>query len=192
MSKKMTVGIIAEDESDVSTAKVLIHRIAKNNKIGVQKFLGKGCGKLKRKCNAWANQLHKKGCSTMIVIHDLDKNNLKELYSKIQESIAPCPIKKYLICIPIEELEAWFLSDPIAIQKSLKLKKIPKPKGLPENIKSPKETLGKLVDKASEGEKIYINTKHNEIIAEHLSLDIVKNRCPSFIPFNDFVRQYLR
>jgi len=70
------VGIIAEDDSDIDSARVLIHRISGNNKIGIRKFIGKGCGKIKRKCHAWANQLNMKGCSTLILIHDLDTNKL--------------------------------------------------------------------------------------------------------------------
>ena len=187
-----TVGIIAEDESDVNSARILIHRIAENNRIEIKKFVGGGCGKLRRKCSAWSHQLHQKGCSILIIIHDLDRNILSELNNKIQDLITPCPIRKNLICIPVQEFEAWFLSDLNAIQKSLKLRKTPKMKGYPENIHSPKETLGRLILKASDGEKDYINTTHNEIIAAHLSIEKAKRICPSFRPFNNFIVEHLK
>ena len=40
------------------------------------------------------------------------------------------------------------------------------------------------------GEKVYINTKHNSMISKDLSIDRVLNRCPSFVPFYNFVKEY--
>jgi hypothetical protein len=188
MSKRIApIGIIAEDDCDVACIRIFIHRIKSNERIGVKKFVGKGCGKIKRKANAWTNQLKTKGCKKLILVHDLDRNNLNELKNKINEAISPCPIKDYCICIPIEEMEAWFLSDTEAIQKSLNLPKKPSIRGNPENILSPKEKLGELVQRVSKNEKIYLNTKHNELIAKELSLNTVKDRCPSFKELYDFV-----
>src|SRR5258708_5541457 len=99
------IGIIAEDESDVNSARVLIHRIANNDRIKIKHFLGKGCGKLIKKCYTWAQQLHLKGCSYLIVIHDLDNKIHSKLEEKIKLALNPCPIKKHLICTPIKELE---------------------------------------------------------------------------------------
>jgi hypothetical protein len=183
------IGIIAEDESDVESAKVLIHRIANNERIGIKKFVGKGCGRIKRKCNSWANQLKQKGCSSLIVIHDLDSHILNDLYLKIQKALEPCAIVNYLICIPVQELEAWLLSDPDAIKNGMNLKKLPKVKGHPETINSPKEHLGELIRKFSSGEKIYINTKHNEKIAKELSIEKATKLCPSFVHFRNFVEK---
>jgi len=181
------VGIIAEDDCDVESAKVLIHRIANNNQIGIKKFVGQGCGRIMRKCNSWANQLKKRGCSVLIVIHDCDTNPLTDLYIKIKKALEPCIIANYLICIPVQEFEAWFLSDPDAIKTGMNLKKKPNIKGLPETINSPKEYLGKLIRKFSEGEKIYTNTKHNEKIAKKLSIEKVTKLCPSFVLFRNFI-----
>lgn len=181
------VGIIAEDDSDVGSVRILIHRISGNYRIGTKKFIGKGCGKIKRKCNAWADLLRKRGCSALIVIHDLDNNSIRELYNKIEIALSPCPIKKYLICIPVQELEAWLLCDPTAIKGAMKLRKEPKVNGIPENINSPKEYLGSIIYKASDSEKIYLNTKHNESIATALSISKAL-RCPSFKPFYKFIK----
>lgn len=186
-----SVGVIAEDDCDVDSIRALIHRISGNDTIGIRKFVGKGCGKIKRKCNAWATQLKQKGCSNLILIHDLDRNDLDNLKDTLRKALTPCPIVNHLICIPIEEFEAWLLSDPEAIKASMRLQKKPNVKGLPEQINSPKEYLGKLIHMASNGEKIYLNTKHNVKIAEELSLEKTKNRCPSFMPFYDFVKKHI-
>jgi hypothetical protein len=184
------IGIIAEDDSDVESAKVLIHRIANNEQIGIKKFVGKGCGKIKRKCNAWANQLKQKGCSALVVIHDRDSHILNELHIKIQAALDPCAIANYLICIPVQEFEAWLLSDPDAIKSAMNLNQKPNIKGFPETINSPKEHLGELIRICSKGERIYMNTKHNEKIAKKLSIEKVTKRCPSFVPFRNFIETH--
>ncbi len=185
-NKVPTIGIIAEDESDFCSIRILIRRIAKNDNINMKKFLGKGCGKIKRKCNAWAHQLIKRGCSFLIIVHDLDNNNINTLRQLLVDALSPNPFKKHLICIPIQEFEAWLLSDPDAIRTAMKLNKNPNIKGLPENIESPKEYLGKVIDITSKGEKIYNNTKHNEKIAANLNINKAK-KCTSFIPLFQFV-----
>ncbi len=194
MTKKKrfhSIGIIAEDRSDVDSTRVLINKITCNNRIGIKSFVGKGCGKLKKKCSAWAGQLKERGCYKLILIHDLDRNDIVDLRIKIDMAIYPCPINKYLICIPVQELEAWLLSDPDGIKDAMKLRKAPKVKGLPENIDSPKEYLGKIIHIYSDGEIIYINTKHNQKIAHALSIDKAK-RCPSFSPFHDFLQLHCK
>ena len=183
---RLKIGIIAEDDSDVDSLQVLIKKITNKN-IATKRFVGKGCGKLKRKCSAWSFQLKNRGCNLLIFIHDLDRWNLNELNTKLLESLLPSAIAKYIICIPIEEMEAWFLSDPRALRDAMNLKRIPNIKGLPESIKSPKEYLGQIIFSASNGDKIYLNTKHNVKISEHVSIDSIKNRCPSFNPLYEFI-----
>lgn len=193
MSKKLRspVGIIAEDDSDFDSARALIRRISSNNNIGFHKFIGKGCGKIKRKCHAWSTELKRKGCATLVLIHDSDGNNLIDLRQKLESALAPAPIKKHLICIPVQEFEAWLLSDPDAIKIGLNLRKKPVVKGPPERINSPKEHLGLLIHRASNGEKIYLNTEHNVKIAEKLSVDKTRDLCPSFGPFYEFIQKHI-
>jgi hypothetical protein len=189
MSKISPIGIIAEDDSDVICLKILIQRIIPSQNICVKKFVGKGCGKIKRKCNAWANQLSLRGCKVLFVVHDLDFNNINDLRLSLKKSLEPSPIKKHLICVPIQEMEAWLLSDPEAIKLSLNLSKAPNVKGRPEEINSPKEYLGEIIAKASNNEKIYINTKHNEKIVCNISIDKIQANCPSFKILYDFVEE---
>jgi len=186
-----TVGVIAEDNCDVDSVGVLIHRIADNEHIGIKKFVGKGCGKLRRKCHAWAEDLKRRGCSLLVLIHDLDDNDLEDLRGEIQNALNPCPITIHLICIPVQEFEAWLLSDPKAIRTAMRLKNTPNVKFTPETINCPKEYLSKLIYKASNREKIYINTKHNSKIAAEISIDLTLSKCPSFIPLYTFVQSNL-
>lgn len=188
-NKNYQIGIIAEDISDVNSINILIQKITGNKRIGIKKFVGDGCGKIKRKCNMWAKQFHMSGCHGLILIHDRDRNNTLKLKNDLFASISPCPIKKYLICIPEEELEAWLVSDEVAIKKGLNLRNLPPVVNFPETIVSPKEYIEKMIHKISKGEKRYLNTIHNEKIASFISIDIVKRKCPSFIPLYDFLNQ---
>lgn len=189
MKKNIKIGIIAEDESDVSSISCIINRIV-NKKIGTERFVGKGCGKIKRKSNSWAGTLKIKGCNILIIIHDSDTSDEQKvniLKREIVDSLQPCPIEKNLIVIPIQELEAWFLSDPNGIRNALNLKKTPKIDKNPEFIDSPKEFLEKLIFKTSNGEKYYINTRHNEIISQKISLESIRKKCKTFVQFSDFI-----
>ena len=77
-------------------------------------------------------------------------------------------------------MESWFLSDSKGIKTALKLPKETKTYHNPETIKSPKEVLGKEIEKASNDTKIYLNTKHNPLIAKHIDINTVKAKCASF------------
>lgn len=189
MKKNVKVGIIAEDDSDVSSIKVIINRISGRN-IGVESFVGRGCGNIKKKCGSWVNTLKLKGCSILVIIHDsdfLDSSGINSLKNEINRLISPCPISKNIIVIPVQELEAWFLSDPDGIKSALNLKKLPNIQRNPEFIDSPREFLEDLVLKTSQGEKIYIHTKHNGVLSNHTSLDLMKQKCSSFLPFFEFI-----
>jgi hypothetical protein len=188
MSRRLPkVGIIAEDDSDVDSVRVLIHRLVQNEHIGIKRRVGNGCGKINRKCRAWSEDLKRRGCSLLILVHDLDSEQLNDLIGQITQALDPCPIGRHLICIPVQEFEAWLLSDPAAIRSSMNLNRTPNVAAPPETINHPKEYLGELILRSSDGEKIYINTRHNPKIAAALSITRVLGRCPSFVPFHDFV-----
>ncbi|NTW45892.1 MAG: DUF4276 family protein [Candidatus Moranbacteria bacterium] len=190
MSKrKPRVGIIAEDRSDIECVRALIFRITNDNKIGVDGMAKNGCTMLVRKCGHWAVNLHEKGCNLLIVIHDSDGKDPRAIHNRIELALHACPIVKKIITIPVEEIEAWLLADPNAIKKGINLDKIPKINRNVEQISSPKEFLEDIIDKTSNREKIYINSKHNAMIARNIDIEKIKEKCPSFLPFLKFVQE---
>jgi hypothetical protein len=187
MSRIKSIGIIAEDDSDFESVKILIRKIIAKDKIPFKKAIGNGCGRLRRKACSYTVDLENRGCDLVILFHDLDRNNYQNLKRELEKSLHRVSTVKKFICIPIEELEAWFLSDPEGIKSALNLYKAPKVKKQPERIISPKEVLGEFIYLCSNKEKIYINTKHNEKISEHISIELVKQKCSSFKLLYEFL-----
>ena len=61
----MNMGIIAEDDSDVAVIREITLALLKPHRVGFKRFVGNGCGKLRRKCEAWARNLVQQGCSSI-------------------------------------------------------------------------------------------------------------------------------
>ena len=118
------IGVLAKDETDCLAAEVLVKRIT--NDVGRARF---------HVPKAWARagastregyrspQGHRqRGCVAAIVIHDLDRNpqtnalNDPEVLRRELEAIECPPELSRLICIPVEEIEAWFWSDDVTVK----------------------------------------------------------------------------
>ncbi len=179
------IGVIAEDVSDIDVLSELVGKIT-NHTYVIRKFVGYGCGKIKRECNRWARNLKEQNCSVLILMHDLDERDLPELKKELVDALYPSPIRNNIIAIPVKEIEAWLLSDEDAIRQGMNLRskvsRIPNPEG----IHRPKEHLGRLVEQRSGGTKHYLNTVHNRRIASALTVEKVR-RCKSFLPLEQFI-----
>lgn len=181
------IGLAVEDESDFETVRILINRVILKEWIGFKKTLWNGCGRLHRKATDFARTLVSRWCNLIIIVHDRDDNDLDKLREELQASLDKAYHTNF-VCIPIEEIEAWFLSDTNALKVVFGLTKEPKIPWSVENINSPKEKLGECVHSCSGGSKIYINTKHNPLIAARIDINKIYNKCSSFKEFFDFLR----
>ena len=173
----VTLGMIAEDRSDIAVMTVLTAKVLPRQAFSVKHFAAGGCGKLRQKCTAWANNLRLRGCEYIIVVHDLDTASEAELRQDLEGRVRGVAVRASLVLIPVREMEAWLLADAEALRKTFNLKRAPKLPRNPENIANPKEYLGEVVWKS--GRKRYVNTLHNERIAVAARLSEV-NRCNSF------------
>jgi hypothetical protein len=126
----------------------------------------------------------------LILIHDLDRNTHRTLYEELTKKIEDAPINNKFVCIPIEEIEAWFLSDPESIKSTFRLARKPKFHGRPETISSPKETLAEQIYLCSNKSTIFLNTRHNQKLAEQISLALLIEKCESFLNLHSFVTQF--
>ena len=183
------IALIAEDNTDCEAIRKIVHRVLSPN-VTTQKWASKGCSKLRRKLTAQIKELSREGCNIFIVVHDLDRNpqngslnkeaalrsQLEALSSEIES------LKKH-ICIPIEELEAWFWSDPGVLEY------LGGEKGKahvnPDQIKCPKEELMKL--SIGKNRKPRYSTNMNVELAARLNLDLCSERCPSFRDLREFL-----
>lgn len=175
---------MAEDHSDVEVVRTLLGKI-RDRKLGIKAFVGGGCGNLRKKCRMWAQILRERGCSVLILLHDLDRASLPVLRAALTAALEPCVIKDRIIVIPVQELEAWFLADPSALRKAFNLQKVPTCPSNPEGINDPKEFLRDLIWRKSGKTKRYINTIHNQRIAEHVSVAAVR-KCKAFRLLEEF------
>jgi len=184
MSK--AIGVIAEDRSDVAVVSVLLEKYAPKDKFVIRSFVGNGCGKLRSKCQVWADNLVQRGCEHVFLFHDLDRHTETDLRAGLVEKMKAKPRVKSLVVIPVEEIEAWLLSDEEALRCVFSLKQKPKKYKNCETVSSPKQELERLVWQSAK--KRYLNTVHNVRIAERTSLDNLR-RCPSFIPFDAYIKK---
>lgn len=175
----MKMGIIAEDDSDVAVVREVTLSLLKPHRIGFRRFVGHGCGKLRRKCGAWARILVLQGCPCITVVHDLDVQDERRLRAQLTEAIAPARARASVVLIPKREVEAWLLYDGAAIAAAFKENQQPRLPGNPESLLDPKEHLRDLIWKKYG--KQYLNTVHNARIAEHIDVSLLR-RSASFAP----------
>jgi hypothetical protein len=179
----MNIGIIAEDDSDVDVISAITLTLLKPQVVGFKKFVGGGCGKLRRKCSAWARNLVQQGCLWIIVVHDLDENDEAELKAHLTTAIRDCGAQLTIVLIPKREIESWLLYDARAIATALRERiHLPLP-GNPENLVDPKNHLRSLV--WNRYRKIYLHTTHNGRIANQIDPALLR-RSRSFSPHFDF------
>lgn len=183
-----SIGIIAEDISDVEVLQEIIKKIAGRSQFTIQRFIGNGSGKIKSKCLHWANILKSKKCDFLILIRDLDNNNISALRNELTLALNPSPILDNIIVIPIREIEAWLLADHQAIEKAMNLKKKIGKVANPEALKKPKEHLRDLIYLRSGKSKNYLNTIHNKKIASEINLDLILARCSSYASLHNFIK----
>lgn len=186
------IGVLAEDKTDCDALREIIERIGKEinaSTFGIDPDWGDGCAHLRRKARAMMRKMADNGCTAVVFVHDLDLaangelNEEAALRAKLA-AIEPPPGVRRLICIPVEELEAWFCSD----QKLLDDLTGGKAKAMvsPDRIKRPKEKLMRL--SAGENKKPRYSTNDNKKLASKLDFKACAERCRSFRELREFVR----
>jgi hypothetical protein len=183
------IGVIAEDKSDVAVISALTLALLAPHQIGFRGFVGDGCGKLRRKCAAWADVLVREGFNWIIVVHDLDENREGELRALLTAAVNSAEPRAYVVLLPKREVEAWLLYDAAAIASAFREAKRPKLPANPESLDDPKKFLSDLIRKTYC--KTYLNTIHNQIIAKHIDVASLR-ACQSFSPHRPFAADLKR
>jgi hypothetical protein len=180
----MKIGIIAEDESDIAVLKALTLRLIEPHRIAFSRFVGDGCGKLRRKCHAWANILVQQGCPWIVIVHDLDQYDERDLRAALSGAVTAARPKASVVLIPKREIEAWLLYDGAAIASAFNERTAARMPGDPESLVDPKKFLRDLIWRTYH--KQYLNTVHNVLIANRIDLRCLRSST-SFAPHPPFV-----
>jgi hypothetical protein len=194
-SMSRSFGIIVEDQTDGDVIRVIAQRsLGQNTTVKIRPQ--KGCSKIKSKARRVVADLvaqHK--LSDIIIVHDLDRdpdtNQLNDevaLRKLLSEScsVEGLSINRF-ICIPVEELEAWFWSDPAVVHHVGRGSG--KASSNPQGISRPKEALQRLSQSAN-GKPRY-STQNNAELAHRLDLELCSARCPSFNALLSFLTSQL-
>lgn len=184
----IVIGVIAEETNDVDVLKELTRKVIEDRAFKFKKFVGHGCGRLRNKCRAWCNNLLRAGCTHIVLVHDLDRENERQLRTDLRKKLDGIADGKKLILIPVIEMEAWLLADPEALKNVFGMTTLPSISQKPESIADAKKYLRDIVWKCCK--KRYLNTLHNEKIARELALDTL-DKCPSFAPYPPFLLEAL-
>jgi hypothetical protein len=192
-------AVIAEDLTDCDAIAVLIKRIAEENGAptpGVRKTGEAGCARIPKKLAAHLSMHAAAGCTAAVVANDLDRsrvtNTLNDeavLRAKLQACL-PTGCITSLICIPIEEIEAWFWSDQRVLDRVSGTPGKAKAVAEPHRVACPKEKLQKL--SRGGNRKPRYGTNDNKDLARVLNLDLCAKKCPAFAQLRDFVGSLLR
>jgi hypothetical protein len=180
----MRIGVIAEEVNDVDVLYEFTCKLIDERAFSFKKFVGHGCGRLRRKCAAWATNLLARGCTHLVVLHDLDRYAESVLRAQLEDCVKDVGFDAYVILIPIREIEAWLLVDANALQSVFNMTKRPKLPNKPEAVLRPKKKLRDIVWKTAK--KHYVHSIHNRKIAAASRLAMVKS-CVSFGPYPRFI-----
>jgi hypothetical protein len=182
----VALGIIAEDNSDVEVLHEIAKAILHPKKFGIKRFVGNGCGRLRRKCRAWAANLVRQGCPWIIVAHDQDQYDESKLRHELEQVIAPVNARASVVLIPIREIEAWLMYDSHALRLAFNGGSNLRVPGDPESIYDPKKALRDLIWRAYK--KDYVSTIHNGKIASKIDCSRLR-KSKSFARYPAFLNQ---
>ena len=184
----LCIGVIAEDQTDGQTLRVLLQKLCgSGTRVPIR--ADSGGGSIVRKGTRWMADLGREGCSAVIIVHDLDRDSqtgrLRDegaLRARLEQLQPPRGVSRY-ICIPVEELEAWFWADEKVL---CQVARGPvKAQTRPETLRQPKEELMRRSRDA--GNKPRYATNDNPRLALHLDIELCAKRCPSFHKLREFV-----
>jgi hypothetical protein len=191
------LGIIAEDNSDCDALIVLIRRMLpteRDQRPGFRKLATKGCCRNHTKADATMRMWHRDGVQGVIIVHDLDRssssntlNDEADLRQRLEQATANAPCQR-LICIPVEEIEAWFWCDQAVLDRVAGEPNKAKARPEPHLVVRPKEALERL----SQGlnRKPRYDTSVNAELAGILNIDLCTARCRAFAELRTFVGQF--
>jgi hypothetical protein len=113
----MTVlGVIAEGDSDVAVVEGLARKITRA-RLAIPKAVGHRSGRSRKRTVPWTREVHREGCTHLMLVCNLDGNGLPELSARFTKALESCQVAHRVVVIRVHEIEAWLLADYEAINK---------------------------------------------------------------------------
>lgn len=179
-------AVIAEARSDAETLAVLVRRLHRSQGLKVREKGYNGRAELLRKGARQLVAFRDLGVERFVVCQDADGPNATERYQELADVVVrPSGVERCCIVIPVQELEAWLLSD-IECATGVFTGWRPAAVRNPEAVASPKDELIRR-SRAANNRPRYSPPTHNPVIARYLDLEKVARKCPSFVPLKSFV-----
>jgi hypothetical protein len=187
----LEIGVLAEDENDCDVVAVLVRRIlASENEdlrpgqYKVHRRSDNGCSKLRKRAERWMRDLSDRGCRGLILLHDRDDAEEAGLHRDLSGIPVPQGVRR-LVCIPVEEIEAWFFSSSAVLHAVVGPQA--RVEASPHLISDPKGRLIHLSRRANRRPRYSPND--NPRWAELLELDACARRCRAFRALKEFVEE---
>jgi hypothetical protein len=183
------LAVLGETKSDVESLVAIIKQFPGKQRASILRKGFNGCGELCKKAASHIRDFLGRGAKRFVICHDADGADPIPVRMKVQREVVDRVglSDECCIVVPVQELEAWMISDETAISKtipSLLISAVPQP----ETIRNPKEWL---IRKSREGRSkpLYIPSIHNPKVSNWLDVQIVAKKCPSFLPFLEFIKK---
>lgn len=175
------LGVIGEDKTDCETIKVLVRQVlgaAGLSSPSIREFAPSsgGCAAMRRKAPK---------CEAIILVHDLDRNPVTEELNdegalrRELDRIVGSGLRH--VCIPVEEIEAWFWCDQGVLDSLGRGNGKAHPN--PHKLARPKEQLRRL---ALKGRGKSYATTESAALAGVLDLQRCAACCPAFAELKRF------
>lgn len=130
---------------------------------------------------SWCEGFAREKCNAIVIVIDQDRENADKMEVEIRKNLISIKAKA-IVCIPIEEIEAWILSDINVLRKVFEINREIKEIKNPEGQPSPKEEISKILKRATGNTKMYVKTSHNLKMFEKIDLKKIEN-CKQYKKF---------
>lgn len=186
-------GLVIEGVYDAAAYSELIQKIVEN-KVAIHVRVARGVTVLMSRMVAFLRDLENvqngKPVEKVLVIRDSGGKAVKELKDHMNAKLGNHTFgfpHGYHFCVVVRELETWLLADAQAI-RTVALRNGRDISGVVnetlENIADPKQRLERMLQTA----KIPYTPELCAEIAREIKLDQLRTRCPSYLAFEDQVR----
>jgi hypothetical protein len=173
-----TMGLIVEGPYDEAVLDTLVKRCRPGIKVITRKCRGPIIGRFA----GIATELDRSyRIEKLLVVADADGRNPASLAKQIQSKVVrnySFPVAPVII---VQELEAWLIADPRALESVVSTKKGFRGFPNPEKIRDPKAAL-----RSASPSTVY-TTEIARRIAEKVDLTVLDQRCPMFSKFREAI-----